>query len=273
MKKHFTCLVIFFIFSAFLYCYELTSISEFEPKFAAQQWLYYINKIPFENKAVEYKTSDIALVMHNGKVLCEIYHLSPRGHILVTGYKEFVPIKSFSLESDFDTESRGYEYAVLEELKAQAEFMDSYNEGSLEGDYNALKNNVDKWNKTMQIDLTQAVLFEIASSAWEIEKGIKKFILKDSQGLEVAATKASPLLTTKWSQGKPFWNGCPYQWNSYDLKWQRCFVGCTATAMAQIMRYYKYPSQGEGSHTYYWAGIWLNANFSDNGLPPKKCTP
>ena len=49
-----------------------------------------------------------------------------------------------------------------------------------------------------------------------------------------------PLLgETAWGQEEPYNNSCPL----YDGK--QCITGCTATAMAQIMYYYKWPTQVE----------------------------
>lgn len=50
----------------------------------------------------------------------------------------------------------------------------------------------------------------------------------------------SPLLTTKWGQESPYNDNCPTKTPS----------GCVATAMAQIMRYWKYPEHGTGSFSY-----------------------
>lgn len=49
-----------------------------------------------------------------------------------------------------------------------------------------------------------------------------------------------PLLTSAWGQDSPFNDNCPVG----------CPCGCVATAMAQIMRYYKYPETGKGSFSY-----------------------
>ena len=46
----------------------------------------------------------------------------------------------------------------------------------------------------------------------------------------------SPLLTSTWSQGEPYNNMCPY------YKGKRCVTGCVATAMAQVMYYWKHPN-------------------------------
>ncbi len=55
-----------------------------------------------------------------------------------------------------------------------------------------------------------------------------------------------PLLTSSWRQGEPYNDRCPM------YQGQRCIVGCAATAMAQIMRYWQHPRTGTSSHCYYW---------------------
>ena len=49
-----------------------------------------------------------------------------------------------------------------------------------------------------------------------------------------------PLITTHWDQDSPFNNMAPYVINSKDDT-VRCVTGCVATAMAQLMNFYKYP--------------------------------
>ncbi len=62
------------------------------------------------------------------------------------------------------------------------------------------------------------------------------------------AVKATvgPLLTTTWNQS-PYYNAlCPYD-SAYNA---RAVCGCTATATAQIMKYFNHPATGYGSCTY-----------------------
>ena len=49
-----------------------------------------------------------------------------------------------------------------------------------------------------------------------------------------------PLITTHWDQDSPFNNMAPYVINSKGDT-VRCVTGCVATAMAQLMNFYKYP--------------------------------
>ena len=56
----------------------------------------------------------------------------------------------------------------------------------------------------------------------------------------------NPLLTTTWDQSPNYNACCPY--NTADA--QRTVTGCVATAMAQIMKFWAYPTRGTGSYTY-----------------------
>ena len=72
-----------------------------------------------------------------------------------------------------------------------------------------------------------------------------------------------PLLTTTWDQAPIYNNLCPYD-NTYN---ERTVVGCVATAMAQIMKYWNYPVHGIGSNSYSCSNTYsnygtLSANFS-----------
>lgn len=51
----------------------------------------------------------------------------------------------------------------------------------------------------------------------------------------------APLITTHWDQDSPFNNMAPYVINSKGDT-VRCVTGCVATAMAQLMNFYKYPN-------------------------------
>lgn len=71
-------------------------------------------------------------------------------------------------------------------------------------------------------------------------------------------TEVQPLLDgIRWNQNAPFNNSCPV------ISGSNCPTGCVATAMAQIIRYYKNPSTGKGSHNYVW-------EYSENGKQKSK---
>ena len=71
--------------------------------------------------------------------------------------------------------------------------------------------------------------------------------------------EVKPLCSDSWTQDEPYHNLTPI------IDSTHCKVGCVATAMAQVMYYYKYPKQGTGSHTYFdekGCQDTLTANFS-----------
>ncbi|HBX53593.1 MAG: hypothetical protein A2275_11840 [Bacteroidetes bacterium RIFOXYA12_FULL_35_11] len=58
----------------------------------------------------------------------------------------------------------------------------------------------------------------------------------------------SPLLLTKWDQGSPFNIACPVDAAGDG---GHVYVGCVAVAMAQVVKYYNFPTTGTGSYTHY----------------------
>ena len=66
-----------------------------------------------------------------------------------------------------------------------------------------------------------------------------------------------PLLTTEWGQSPVYNDMCPV------IEENHCKAGCVATAMSQIMRYWGYPQQGTGSHSYTHESLGpISANFA-----------
>ena len=64
------------------------------------------------------------------------------------------------------------------------------------------------------------------------------------QSADVPYTPTENFLTTTWGQGDPF------NFKSPVIGGKKAPSGCVATAMSQIMYYFKYPAQGEGEGTY-----------------------
>ncbi len=59
------------------------------------------------------------------------------------------------------------------------------------------------------------------------------------------------LVKTRWNQNPaPYNSMCPEDPQSPNAGYH-AYVGCVATAMSQIMKYWNYPTQGQGSHSYY----------------------
>ena len=68
------------------------------------------------------------------------------------------------------------------------------------------------------------------------------------ESLRVKPTRnsISPMITSHWDQGAPYWDQCPEFMDldeNGDTLSDRAYTGCVATSMAQIMNYYKYPDR------------------------------
>ena len=70
----------------------------------------------------------------------------------------------------------------------------------------------------------------------------------------------SPMVTTHWDQGAPYWEQCPVFMDidaNGDTISEMAYTGCVAVSMSQIMNYYKYPltctkTIPSYEMTYYW---------------------
>ena len=67
-----------------------------------------------------------------------------------------------------------------------------------------------------------------------------------------------PLLSTRWDQNGYYNDLCP---SDSDGPNGHAYAGCVATALAQVIRYWEYPSQGTGSHSYISDYGTESANF------------
>ena len=94
---------------------------------------------------------------------------------------------------------------------------------------------------------------EATAKQWEMAKTTGK--LNDSKSTKAVA----PLLTDKWNQGCLYNSLCP----TMSGPCGHAEVGCVAVAMAQIMRYWGYPTTGWGTHSYTNAGLTLSADFGN----------
>ena len=83
----------------------------------------------------------------------------------------------------------------------------------------------------------------------DFEDGEQTVTLSYGQGATTARTSrraervaVEPLVKTHWNQNEPYWNQVPtYQGANPSLQGKQCYVGCVATAMAQVMNYWQWP--------------------------------
>ncbi|MBP5573653.1 MAG: C10 family peptidase [Bacteroidales bacterium] len=98
----------------------------------------------------------------------------------------------------------------------------------------------------------EAVLPEDAAADWEALLSGKK--LRSRNG----GRGAHFLVETTWNQDAPYNLYAP---EANGGPGGRCYAGCVATAMSQVMKFWDHPATGTGSHGYYSSYGYLSANF------------
>lgn len=73
-------------------------------------------------------------------------------------------------------------------------------------------------------------------------------------------TPIAPQVKVTWNQSAPYNNDCPV------INGQHAVTGCVATAMAQLMSYYKYPTNGTGTVSVEVNGQTLSMNLANTTL-------
>ncbi len=108
---------------------------------------------------------------------------------------------------------------------------------------------------------TEQINFVLASkmaATPTIERKWANLVENKAEGAAAKTTAVSPLLTTIWNQS-PYYNAnCPYDAAGGGTS----VTGCVATAMAQVMKFWNWPTTGTGIHSYSSSCCGsLSANF------------
>ena len=156
--------------------------------------------------------------------VAQLFNLNGDGYILVAASRNLTPIKAYSLTGNFETLPPAYKTALLNELEAQL--------------------------RAMQADTGRTVQSDAVS-----ETGMRwDFLLNfNSFRLPLSFTPDTYLLQTKWNQDYPYNKFAP------KISGQATYAGCANTAIAQVLRYYKYPTASKGVVSYIWKGQTLKA--------------
>ncbi len=137
------------------------------------------------------------------------------GFVIISAEKKAIPVLAYSDAGIYDPEN------IIPPVKM---WLDYY-----QNQLSAIRNDVEFLPK------------EKVSLSWEA-------LEKPSKAHKSTTTPMRPLLTSKWNQTDYYNYYCPLDAASNSNG--RAITGCVATAMAQLMYYFRYPQQGKGSYTY-----------------------
>jgi len=180
----------------------------------------YFERVNLKKETVSYqniKFNAAVTVTNNSTPIYYVFNCTSEiGFVIVSAESNAYPILAYSFESYYDKEN------LNESVK---EIMDRYEKEILV---------IRAKNFTADDETTRA---------WE------KYSATTIQKSGDEITSVGPLIQTTWNQSCYYNTLCPVGNGSYGYC-NHVPVGCVATAMAQIMRYWSYPSTGLGSHSY-----------------------
>ena len=90
-----------------------------------------------------------------------------------------------------------------------------------------------------------SVLVEWLGEYSEYVNDVRAGVIEPAAVQAAAGTRIEPMLKTSWNQGAPYNNMCP------TVNGQPTPTGCTATAMAQIMKFHEWPKSPTCNITYH----------------------
>ncbi len=139
------------------------------------------------------------------------------GFVIVSAIDNVVPVLAYSFEDDLDVNNRPCGF--------------------------------DSWMSHYESQIAYARFSGISatpeiSSQWTRLTSVQR----NSDSRNIASLSVSPLLVSKWNQGTPYNLMCPADAAGPG---GHCYAGCVATAMGQLLYYYRHPEQGTGSYAYY----------------------
>lgn len=99
----------------------------------------------------------------------------------------------------------------------------------------------------MWIDNYMQEISELKASGYRgVEHGSWQSLLEQRDAVQDTLVVA-PLMQSHWGQGTNYNYYCP---RDYSGENGRCVTGCVATAMAQLIYYFRFPQNGTGSYSY-----------------------
>jgi hypothetical protein len=103
------------------------------------------------------------------------------------------------------------------------------------GTYDENNPNLAYWMETLSQEIADAIENNVSQDE-QIKAAWETFAADNDLPLQSAGDYVEPMIKTKWNQSSPYNDLCPV------IADTRTYAGCVATTMAQIMKYYEYPT-------------------------------
>ncbi|SDB89695.1 C10 family peptidase [Williamwhitmania taraxaci] len=156
---------------------------------------------------------NVEVVKDGGVALFYVFNFEPTGFVIVAADDAVIPVLGYSFESKFDL--------------------------------NRLPENAKSWFDGYKVQINNIVNSRLDNSITK-----KEWTRIEANRFSPNRSSVAALCTTTWDQGQFYNAACPSDASAPADNDGRVYTGCVATAMAQIMKYNKYPATGISTHSY-----------------------
>ncbi|MGE5425272.1 MAG: C10 family peptidase, partial [Syntrophothermus sp.] len=203
--------LIFIIFPVFLFQLSFSKTVDFSRASKVAINFYYRNVVPDGQENIS--ISSHFLIRKNEAEVFYIFNWKDgKGFVIVSAEDRAIPVIGYSTEGEWRDENQPP--ALADWISEKASEIDQIRKLDLQPDSTIVK-------------------------AWEA--------LQNAPGVKIDRSVA-PLLTSKWAQNYPYNYFCPADPAVPQGYNGHVPVGCVATAMAQILYYWRHPFHGTGYH-------------------------
>ncbi|MBU2651583.1 MAG: C10 family peptidase [Bacteroidetes bacterium] len=174
-------------------------------------------------------TGAIIPISCDGVVTLYVVNLNKPGFVVVSADDSVIPVLAYSFDGRYT--GAGLPPSMQEWIEKYSQQIKGILDGSLETKFRF----EEEWQRLLSQDTEKLILYT---------------------GREV-----EPMLTSTWDQGSFYNEMCP---EDPAGPTGHCYAGCVATAMGQVMNYFRWPINGTGSYTYECPPYGtLNADFEN----------
>ncbi len=166
-------------------------------------------------------------ISYNDVIVFYIFNFKEGGYVIVSADDAFYPVIGYSLQGSYNParpQPEGFK-GMMADYRDQINFL-----------------------RQNGVVATQEI-----ASVWDN--------LLQKRSLKNGSKGVDPLVPAEWNQDDPYNYLCPANASGPG---GHVYAGCVATAMSQIMYYWRWPLQGQGSLSYYLPPYgYISANFGD----------
>ena len=199
-------------------------------KVAKNAYYQKLNKFNEQTKFDALSISETFTISKEGNAVYYVFNFDNYGYIIISAEDNWRPVIAYSFDGQYQQENQPENFAGW--MDSRAEHIQFIRDTKIE----ATDEITQAWDELLNLNTTNPVAKDGGKSV-------------------------ESLLTSTWNQDSPYNYYCPLDPQGSG---GRVYVGCVATAMVQIMYYWRYPYQGSGEHTYWCTGYgYQTANFGE----------